>query len=144
MDNEYAHCHESGIADETLPARIENRLCQLLAALIQDYDRRNSLKSLLEVSSKTRADLRPAFGRRSHVNEVLNGKRAISTFLKGRQHGYFNPCLNLLVPEVSATVTLGCPANRGQSPSHQMQQTDLVQLLEIWPRHASKPGGSAR
>ena len=62
---------------------------QLLALLIEDYDRRNALppdnappatrlRFLLEHSGKSLADLLQTFGQRSHVNEALNGKRKIS------------------------------------------------------------------
>ena len=67
----------------------EQRLYDLLAVLIEDYDRRNALpptedtpaerlQYLLEQSGKTPADLLPIFGQRSHVNEALTGKRPIS------------------------------------------------------------------
>ena len=67
----------------------ETKLFRLLSLLIQDYDRRHSLppeegtprerlEYLLEVSGKTPADLLAVFGQRSHVNEALHGKRAIS------------------------------------------------------------------
>jgi antitoxin component HigA of HigAB toxin-antitoxin module len=62
---------------------------KLLAVLVEDYDRRHALppdgstpperlRYLLEISGKTTAALAPVFGPRSHVNEALNGKRAIS------------------------------------------------------------------
>ncbi|MBI4876213.1 MAG: hypothetical protein HY822_16380 [Acidobacteria bacterium] len=61
---------------------------RLLALLIEDYGRCHGLppddstpaerlRFLLEHSGKTPADLLPIFGQRSHVNEVLNGKRKI-------------------------------------------------------------------
>lgn len=67
----------------------ETRFMRLLGVLIQDYDQRHStppeestpaerLEFLLEQSGKTRADLLPIFGQKSHVSEVLSGKRAIS------------------------------------------------------------------
>jgi len=67
----------------------ETRLMQLLALLIEDYDRRNAmppdnatpaerLRFLVEHSGKTPAVLLAIFGQRSHVNEALNGKRRIS------------------------------------------------------------------
>ncbi len=67
----------------------EDKLMDLLGALIEDYDRRNSmppddstpaemLRFLMESSEKTSADLLPVFGQRSHVNEAVNGKRTIS------------------------------------------------------------------
>ncbi len=69
--------------------RSETKLMRLLALLIEENDRRNSmppddggpderLRFLLEHSGKTAADLVPVFGQRSHVNEALNGKRRIS------------------------------------------------------------------
>jgi len=70
-------------------ANAEQRLYSLLSVFIEDYDRRNGLPPtndtpadrlnyLLEISQKTRADLLPIFGQRSHVNEALNGRRPIS------------------------------------------------------------------
>lgn len=70
-------------------SREETKLMRLLAVLIEDYDRRNalppdsatpaeSLQFLMEHSGKTSADMLPVFGQRSHVSEVLNGKRKIS------------------------------------------------------------------
>ena len=67
----------------------ETRLMQLLALLIEDYDRRNAmppdnatpaerLRFLVEHSGKTPAGLLPILGQRSHVNEALKGKRKIS------------------------------------------------------------------
>lgn len=67
----------------------ETKLMRLLALLIEDYDRRNSLppddaapadrlRFLLEHSGKTPGDLFAIFGQRSHVNEAINGKRKIS------------------------------------------------------------------
>lgn len=67
----------------------ETKLMRLLLLLVEDYDRRHGmppddstpaerLQFLLEHSGKTPADLLPVFGQRSHVNEALNGKRAIS------------------------------------------------------------------
>jgi HTH-type transcriptional regulator/antitoxin HigA len=67
----------------------ETSLMKLLAVLVRDYDQRNALppgrmapeealRFLLEHSGKTPADLVSAFGQRSHVSEVLNGKRKIS------------------------------------------------------------------
>ena len=67
----------------------EQRLSDLLAVLIEDYDRRHALSPtndtpaerlqyLLEQSGKTPADLLPIFGQRSHVSEALRGTRPIS------------------------------------------------------------------
>jgi HTH-type transcriptional regulator / antitoxin HigA len=67
----------------------EARLMRLLAVLVEDYDRRHALPPtstapnerlgyLLETAGRTQADLLGVFGQRSHVNEALNGKRAIS------------------------------------------------------------------
>jgi HTH-type transcriptional regulator / antitoxin HigA len=67
----------------------EIKLMRLLALLVEDYDRRHALPAdhdtpaerlrfLLEHSAKSPSDLLPVFGQRSHVNEALNGKRAIS------------------------------------------------------------------
>jgi antitoxin component HigA of HigAB toxin-antitoxin module len=67
----------------------ETRLPRLLALLVEDYDRRNSLppdsgtpaeklQFLLQHSGKTALDLQPVFGQRSHVHEALRGKRSIS------------------------------------------------------------------
>jgi HTH-type transcriptional regulator / antitoxin HigA len=67
----------------------ETRLMRLLGLLIEDYDRQHALppdgaapgeklRFLMEHSGKTAADLIPVFGQRSHVSEVLNGKRKIS------------------------------------------------------------------
>jgi HTH-type transcriptional regulator/antitoxin HigA len=67
----------------------ETKLMQLLALLVEDYDRRNALppedttpaemvRFLMEHAGKAAADLVPVFGQRSHVNEALNGKRPIS------------------------------------------------------------------
>ena len=70
--------------------RAEDRLMDLLAVLIEDYDRRHAmppddstpaerLQFLVEHSGKSATELLlPVFGQRSHVNEALNGKRAIS------------------------------------------------------------------
>jgi HTH-type transcriptional regulator / antitoxin HigA len=69
--------------------KAEERLMDLLAVLIEDFDRRNSLppddgtpserlRFLMEHSARPSADLLPVFGQRSHVNEALNGKRPIS------------------------------------------------------------------
>ena len=70
--------------------RAEDRLMDLLAVLIEDYDRRHGmppddstpaerLQFLVEHSGKSANELLlPVFGQRSHVNEALNGKRAIS------------------------------------------------------------------
>lgn len=67
----------------------ETKLMRLLGLLIEDYDRRHGmppddstpaerLQFLMEHSGKTAADLLPVFHQRSHVNEALNGKRAIN------------------------------------------------------------------
>src|ERR1035437_3662857 len=68
----------------------ETRLMRLLMLLVEDYDRRHGmppddstpaerLQFLLEHSGKSATELLlPVFGQRSHVNEALNGKRAIS------------------------------------------------------------------
>ncbi|HEY4282838.1 MAG TPA: hypothetical protein VGM62_07205 [Chthoniobacterales bacterium] len=67
----------------------EMKLMNLLALLVEDYDRRNALppedrtpaemvRFLMEHSGRVAADLVPVFGQRSHVNEALNGKRPIS------------------------------------------------------------------
>ena len=90
-DEEYdrLHHHLSTLMRLTKRSAAETDLFHLLAVLIEDYDRRNALPTddatpaerlryLLEVSGKTPADLLSAFGQRSHVNEALNGKRAIS------------------------------------------------------------------
>ena len=70
--------------------RAEDRLMDLLAVLIEDYDRQHGmppdnstpaerLQFLVEHSGKSATELLlPVFGQRSHVNEALNGKRAIS------------------------------------------------------------------
>ena len=70
--------------------RAEDRLMDLLAVLIEDYDRQHGmppdnstpaerLQFLVEHSGKSANELLlPVFGQRSHVNEALNGKRAIS------------------------------------------------------------------
>ena len=69
--------------------RAEDKLMDLLGVLIMDYDRRHAmppddstpseiLRFLVEHSHKAPSDLMPVFGQRSHVNEVLNGKRPIS------------------------------------------------------------------
>ena len=69
--------------------RDETKLMHLLALLVEDYDRRNTLppenstpaemvRFLMEHAGKAAADLVPVFGQRSHVNEALNGKRPIS------------------------------------------------------------------
>jgi antitoxin component HigA of HigAB toxin-antitoxin module len=61
----------------------------LLAVLVEDYDRRSAmppddstpaeiLQFLMEHSGKAATDLIPVFGQRSHVNEALNGNRPIS------------------------------------------------------------------
>jgi len=63
---------------------------RLLLLLVEDYDKRQAmppddctpaerLRFLVEHSGKSAAELLSAiFGQRSHVNEALNGKRAIS------------------------------------------------------------------
>ena len=67
----------------------EGKLMRLLGVLIEDYDRRNalpaadsspgdSLRFLMEHSVMGPSDLLDIFGKRSHVNEALNGKRKIS------------------------------------------------------------------
>ena len=67
----------------------EERLMDLLGILIEDYDRRHALppddatpgdrlRFLLDHSVRKQADLTPIFGQRSHVNEALTGRRAIS------------------------------------------------------------------
>ncbi len=67
----------------------ESRLMKLVAVLVQDYDRHNSLppaeaspgeivRYLLRQSGKRTADLLPIFGQRSHVSEAINGRRRIS------------------------------------------------------------------
>ena len=70
--------------------RAEDRLMDLLAVLIEDYERQHGmppdnstpaerLQFLVEHSGKSATELLvPVFGQRSHVNEALNGKRAIS------------------------------------------------------------------
>jgi HTH-type transcriptional regulator/antitoxin HigA len=70
--------------------RAEDRLMDLLAVLIEDYDRQHGmppdnstpaeyLQFLVEHSGKSATELLlPVFGQRSHVSEALNGKRAIS------------------------------------------------------------------
>jgi HTH-type transcriptional regulator/antitoxin HigA len=66
----------------------ETKFLRLLSVLIKDYDERHALPEdestpaemlqfLLEHSGKTSADLLPIFHQRSHVSEVLNGKRRI-------------------------------------------------------------------
>jgi HTH-type transcriptional regulator/antitoxin HigA len=68
----------------------ETKLMRLLAVLMEDYDRRHALPSedwtpaerlqyVLENSGKTRHDLLPVFGQRSHVHEALTGGRPISS-----------------------------------------------------------------
>jgi HTH-type transcriptional regulator/antitoxin HigA len=68
----------------------ETQLMRLLVLLIQDYDHRHALppdnstpaerlRFLVEHSNKSATELLvPIFGQRSHVNETLNSKRAIS------------------------------------------------------------------
>ena len=68
----------------------ESHLMRLLVLLIQDYDHRHALppdnstpagrlRFLVEHSNKSATELLvPIFGQRSHVNETLNSKRAIS------------------------------------------------------------------
>ena len=68
----------------------ETQLMRLLLLLVEDYDKRHALppddstpaerlQFLVEHSGKSAAELlSPIFGQRSHVNEALNGKRAIS------------------------------------------------------------------
>jgi HTH-type transcriptional regulator/antitoxin HigA len=67
----------------------ETKLMRLLGLVVEDYDRKHGLppdnstpaeklQYVLDHSGKTPADLTPIFGQRSHVNEALNGKRAIS------------------------------------------------------------------
>ena len=68
----------------------ETKLMRLLLLLVEDYDRRHAmppddstpaerLQFLVEHSGKSATELLlPVFGQRSHVNEALNGKRAIS------------------------------------------------------------------
>jgi len=63
---------------------------RLLLLLVEDYDKRQAmppddctpaerLRFLVEHSGKSAAELLSAiFGQRSHVNEALNGNRAIS------------------------------------------------------------------
>ena len=70
--------------------RAEDRLMDLLAVVIEDYDRQHGmppdnstpaerLQFLVEHSGKSATELLlPIFSQRSHVNEALNGKRAIS------------------------------------------------------------------
>lgn len=66
----------------------ETRLMKLLTVLVRDYDQRHALppskttplealRFLIEQPGRKPADLLPVFGQRSHVNEVLNGKRKI-------------------------------------------------------------------
>src|ERR1035437_839316 len=68
----------------------ETKLMRLLLLLVEDYDRCHAmppddstpaerLQFLVEHSGKSATELLlPVFGQRSHVNEALNGKRAIS------------------------------------------------------------------
>jgi len=68
----------------------EGKLMDLLGLLIQDYDQRHALppdtstpaerlRFLVDHSNKSATELlTPVFGQRSHVNEALDGKRAIS------------------------------------------------------------------
>ena len=68
----------------------ETQLMRLLVLLVQDYDHRHALppdngtpaerlRFLVEHSNKSATELLvPIFGQRSHVNETLNSKRAIS------------------------------------------------------------------
>ena len=68
----------------------ETKLMRLLLLLVEDYDRRHAmppddstpaerLQFLVEHSGKSATELLlPVFGQRSHVNEALNGKRALS------------------------------------------------------------------
>jgi HTH-type transcriptional regulator/antitoxin HigA len=68
----------------------ETKLMRLLLLLVEDYDKRHALppddstpaerlQFLVEHSGKSATELlSPIFGQRSHVNEALNGKRAIS------------------------------------------------------------------
>jgi HTH-type transcriptional regulator/antitoxin HigA len=70
--------------------RAEDRLMDLLAVLIEDYDRQHGmppdnstpaeyLQFLVEHSGKSATELLlPVFGQRSHVHEALTGKRGIS------------------------------------------------------------------
>jgi HTH-type transcriptional regulator/antitoxin HigA len=86
----------------------EKKLMALLGVLIEDYDRRNAmppddstpaerLRFLLEHSGKTPADLAPVFGQRSHVNEALTGKRAISVAQARKLAAMFHVTAGLFV-----------------------------------------------
>ncbi len=67
----------------------DTRLMKLLAALVEDYDRRHALppddsspaerlRYLLDLSGEPAAALIPVFGQPSHVHDALTGKRRIS------------------------------------------------------------------
>jgi len=67
----------------------ENRLFDLLANLLEDYERRTlppleksspleTLKFLIQENGLRQSDLRDVFGTQSVVSEVLNGKREIT------------------------------------------------------------------
>ena len=67
----------------------ENRLFDLLANLLEDYEKRTlppmkdsspieTLKFLLQENGLRQSDLTDVFGRQSVVSEILNGKRQIT------------------------------------------------------------------
>lgn len=67
----------------------ENRLFDLLANLLEDYEKRSlppleksspleTLKFLIQENGLRQSDLTDVFGRQSVVSEVLNGKREIT------------------------------------------------------------------
>jgi antitoxin component HigA of HigAB toxin-antitoxin module len=83
------HARFGDLLRKTRRNRAEDKLMDLLCVLIEDFDRRNGLppddgtpgerlRFLMEHSARSSSDLLPVFGQRSHVNEALNGKRAIS------------------------------------------------------------------
>ena len=97
IENERQYADVSGRFGELLArgkrrTADETRLMRLLGLLIEDYDRQHALppdgaapfeklRFLMEQAGKAPADLIAVFGQRSHVSEVLSGKRKI-----GLQH----------------------------------------------------------
>jgi HTH-type transcriptional regulator/antitoxin HigA len=85
----------------------EGRLLRLLAILIEDYEQRNyplpkappdeMLKELLEEKGLKASDLWPVMGSKSHLSEILSGRRAVSKSQAKKLAEFFQVSVDLFI-----------------------------------------------
>jgi len=88
------------------PTAEEKALSELIAVLVEEYERRydlgpanpvDALKSLMEDRGVRQRDLIPVFGSSSVVSDVLNGKREISKQHARRLAEYFSAPVGIFI-----------------------------------------------